>query len=646
MSSPRDWILRARDRRRGRGISFLVPFSPGIAEDRDRIWDWLHRYWAFNLPGVEIVMGSDPSHHLAEPGLPFSKSAAVNAAAGLATGDVFVIIDADAYLAPELVRFAVEEIREARKTGRRLWYVPYRHFWRTSLDATERILTSDPRNPWHLPDPPAKADIDEGSEISEKFGHHFGAMITIVPRLAFEEVGGMDPRFCVDEETEILTRDGWKTHETVGVGDLALTLNHETGMSEWQPVQAVNRFEGSHEMLSIESKTHSSLTTLNHRWPVINRKQPYTRTSDRVGYGMTVPVRGWATSANHTTNQRVPIAAECADLPTAAIHSDAFVQLVAWFWTEGSIRPKPDASGEFYRPAQITQSIDANADKCDLILAACRSVFGEPSDMFPRRGLSKDPHRPQWRPTYNRWNLEVVFNAEAGDLLQRAAPGRVPTPSFLLSLTRAQLELFIETSMLGDGHTRAGHYERALAQKDPVAIDAFQLACTLAGHPTSVVTSPVMEKYGYGMTTLRIRSQRSFKLSKGKHERQILKGVVWCPTTPNGTWLARRRGKTYFTANSGWGAEDVSWVRAVDTIYSVHKTINRSVYHMHHGTIGVGINRQWQGQTRKKPFTILGPRYLAAYGDRARMLRLIAEWKDDDGGKTDAVATTPSLRNP
>ena len=29
-------------------------------------------------------------------------------------------------------------------------------------------------------------------------------------------------------------------------------------------------------------------------------------------------------------------------------------------------------------------------------------------------------------------------------------------------------------------------------------------------------------------------------------------GKVWCPTTPNGTWLARRNGKVYFTGNSGF----------------------------------------------------------------------------------------------
>lgn len=45
--------------------------------------------------------------------------------------------------------------------------------------------------------------------------------------------------FYVDEETEILTVDGWKTVHDLRVGDEVMTLNHETGMSEWLPTLEV-----------------------------------------------------------------------------------------------------------------------------------------------------------------------------------------------------------------------------------------------------------------------------------------------------------------------------------------------------------------------------------------------------------------------
>lgn len=181
--------------RRGRGIALLVPFTPGLSEERDRLWTWLRAYWEHRLPLAQIIMGRDPSHRLAQTGAPFSKTAAVNAAAAQARGDVLVILDADAYVSETLIVDCAREIRHARTQDRRLWFVPYRRFYRVSQDATERILGSDPRKPWRLDDPPLKTYLDTLHGTSPRYGHHFAAMIMILPREAFEEVGGMDPRF-------------------------------------------------------------------------------------------------------------------------------------------------------------------------------------------------------------------------------------------------------------------------------------------------------------------------------------------------------------------------------------------------------------------------------------------------------------------
>jgi hypothetical protein len=175
------------------------------------------------------------------------------------------------------------------------------------------------------------------------------------------------------------------------------------------------------------------------------------------------------------------------------------------------------------------------------------------------------------------------LNAEAGRIVRALAPGKVPTYDFLLSLTQAQLALFIETSMLGDGHTRTRSYERVMCQKDPAAAEAFQFACILAGYATSSVTRPVMPEYGYGMTIVSIRQQRRFKLSKGSHRRVHHDGIVWCPTVANHTWLARRDGKVYFTGNCGWGWEDTAFTCIVETL-SEARRIPGHIYAFEHNT--------------------------------------------------------------
>lgn len=371
--------------------------------------------------------------------------------------------------------------------------------------------------------------------------------------------GWVDIAYCVDEQTEILTDHGWVTYRDLHEGDSVLTLNHDTGMSEWGPVLEVCVFPAlPREMISMESGTHSSLTTPNHRWPV---ERPHRRTGrervhDEAGRFVEsgrrrneyVPAAGqdrlWVTSETFGYWDRVPIAADCADLPTQAKHSDAMVEAVAWFWTEGHIYRNRDGSPG--PNVAITQSQVVNSANCARIRTALSQTFGPSVDRMPRVGRRTDG-LPRWREYAKEDNTEFWLNADAGALLQSLAPGRVPSPQFLLSLTRAQLALFVETSMLADNSG-----PDSLAQKDKAAAEAFQFALTLAGYATSLHLRPPTSSCTSPMWEIRRKKRRTFQPYRlaGDGARVTYGGHVWCPRTPNQTWLARRRGTVYFTGNT------------------------------------------------------------------------------------------------
>lgn len=173
-------------RGKGKGIALLVPFrADGPSRDED--WNWLKQYWRAMLPKAKIIMADD-GH------FPFSKSGSVNLAATKASFcDIFVILDADCYLEPDVITDCAFNIRQARKEGRKLWFIPYRHFFRLTKNATHNLLESEPEEPLIFSSPPPRHDI-EGVEGSA-FGHWFGALIQIMPREAFIAAGGMDERF-------------------------------------------------------------------------------------------------------------------------------------------------------------------------------------------------------------------------------------------------------------------------------------------------------------------------------------------------------------------------------------------------------------------------------------------------------------------
>ena len=178
---------------KGRGVSILVPFQcREHAVQRAENWMWLKKYWQAHFPWAQIVIGEDRVSNR-NLDLPFSKSAAVNDAVKKATGDIFVIVDADGFLAAKSVEHCVEKIREDRDKGFKLWFIPYRQFYRLTPVASKELIESDPECPYEIPTPPPPIDIQNVSGSGH--GHWWGAGIQIMPREAFEEVGGWDERF-------------------------------------------------------------------------------------------------------------------------------------------------------------------------------------------------------------------------------------------------------------------------------------------------------------------------------------------------------------------------------------------------------------------------------------------------------------------
>lgn len=351
--------------------------------------------------------------------------------------------------------------------------------------------------------------------------------------------GMQNVKYCADDRTECLTRRGWKRYDEVQVGEDVLTLNHTSGLAEWQPAVDVSHFDVVDEpMLAMRSRSHSSLTTMDHRWAVVRRRKDGSL------------VREWTTSADFTNADGVERAAPCVNLPTEAKYTDEFVELVAWFWTEGHLRPaKPTIypGRNRRRWADLSQSHERYPENVTRIRRALQALYGPPSDVKPRTAaasvpyLAGDPRTPVYRETVGtRGCTTWLFNEEAiAPVVALMDADKVIDPAFIASLTRSQLELFVTVSVLADGNSRPT--ADTIWQKVPARLDAFEMACALLGRPTS---------RGAEQQHLSISARRNRVTPWSRRFVQTYSGVVWCPTTPNQTWLARRDGQVYFTGNS------------------------------------------------------------------------------------------------
>jgi hypothetical protein len=338
--------------------------------------------------------------------------------------------------------------------------------------------------------------------------------------------------------SEILTTRGWLSVDEVEEGDRALTLNTATGLSEWQPVEAVNRFEVADEpMLSVEGRDHSSLSSLGHRWPTERQRD---------SAGPRHWLTGWATSEELASIGdrckvgghhpfRLLTAAPSADLPTDPKWSDALVELVAWFWTEGTINR---------RRAVIYQSHSAYPENVARIRAALTALIGpEAESLGAGRTTNPEPAWREYRPP-NSTISHFKMNLAASALLLSVAPGKQVADGFILALTAAQLELFIATSIAADGHVKPDG-TTIIGQKNSRWLEPVALACILSGRLPQIRRDRTEDR-----SLLTIKRKVTVGLRNCSLTRTTYTGTIWCPTTANGTWLARRNGTVYYTGNS------------------------------------------------------------------------------------------------
>lgn len=328
--------------------------------------------------------------------------------------------------------------------------------------------------------------------------------------------------YCVDTETEIFTQRGWLRYDDVGVGDQTLAIDPNTGLSSWRTITDVYRKHRKRTMLSMESTVHSSLTTPDHRWLI----------TDHAGR------RDWRTTETLSHGHSLPLSATRADPPQEVKYTDALVELVAWFWTEGwTIRQGGCVN------ARLAQSRRVNPAYCERIEAALTTLTGPARQKVGREVNWSMQERADGVVTYHLGQAltrEVVSHA----------PDKVPSVDFLQALTAAQLSLYIETSIDADGWRDAGG--RRISQASEARTRSFEYACALAGIPTSTSVRK-------GIWYTNLLKHRQFRPALTKRTEVEYDGVIWCPVLDQDyNWLARRNGKVYFTGNT----QIVKWVCA------------------------------------------------------------------------------------
>jgi hypothetical protein len=152
-------------------ISVLIPYSDGIDKTREVLWSKIKKRYETLMPELEICIGYDNSQF-------YNRARAINQAAVKATGDVFIITDADIIFSTEIIKNIFPVMYNYP------WIVPFTNGYKLTRKATERLISEGLSDSINI--------LDSDIEISFNDPATFMSVIT---RENFFKIRGMDERF-------------------------------------------------------------------------------------------------------------------------------------------------------------------------------------------------------------------------------------------------------------------------------------------------------------------------------------------------------------------------------------------------------------------------------------------------------------------
>ena len=355
--------------------------------------------------------------------------------------------------------------------------------------------------------------------------------------------------YCVDSETEALTQRGWLKYDQITTADIILSMNVETKQLTWSPIRElfVNKeYDGL--MFKLKGQTLDALVTPGHKF---------------------VTERGLISIDKITAKDHFITMGSPTDEVVDKTYSDAFVEIVGWFVTEGTSqkydRVRDGITSEYLILCQKRGTETHNR---------ITNTFKQLDEEFKTscwKEYDKDQHGVGYFRLYEPLTKEVL----------KVSRGRVLSTDFILRLTQDQRVLLIKTMMDADGSGTQ------YTQKDYEHVKSFLMLCTLAG-VTTHTTKRIWET-PFGLADMYIITLCNSKQCysecvdfhggrrgpggdvyiKSNTPTVPYKGIVWCPRTDFGTFVCKRGTRIYVTGNT-WKDEMIS-DGLEDCIRSAHK---------------------------------------------------------------------------
>ncbi len=366
------------------------------------------------------------------------------------------------------------------------------------------------------------------------------------------------PPGCYDEQTEILTKQGWKKYTELSDDEVVATLNPATNELEYHTIERRIQYHYEGKMYRMESTQVSLMVTPNHKLWVGKKAQP-----GKVKYRFAYP--------HEVTGA------------TDATHHPYYKKDAKWRGTSRDCIVLPQReSGSGPRHAEIRIPMAEWAPFFGLWLAEGYTAEWEGNYHVGIRNFDEDLLRfaydslKRWglNPHYSSDGRVSVLNKQLYDLLRPLGDKYTKhIPEEVKDLPPPLLRSVLEYYARGDGTHEDESAEvgatrvRCQTSSPRLRDDLMEISlkagleCNYVVHVEPGSTAVIVGADGQGRTITRTATNYRLSILYRRGETRVDKprveewqdysGTVWCVTVPNHIVYVRRNGKPVWCGNCG-----------------------------------------------------------------------------------------------
>jgi len=355
---------------------------------------------------------------------------------------------------------------------------------------------------------------------------------------------------CYSEDTDILTRRGWKKYFELSRNDEVLTYNMETKLAEFQKPISHFRYSYKGKMYVQKNRRLRTCVTPNHKmlvsWDCNHNElvNPKLKAAEDIkgktmAYLLAAELNN-STTADYFTLPAVKAGKHKYNFPETKIAMDDWLRFIGWYLAEGHCYEAKDTGN------------------CTITLT---TYFRKEEAVNVMRAIGLTP-------VVDNHHI-VATSRQLYEYLKKFGKARDKyIPEGLKELSAKQLRTLLQSLLDGDGNKHGKNSWRYTTISPRLANDVQEIAikCGLAA-------SISLDKQGF--YRVYIGTTRTAQCNQGRDRSEWVdySGNIYCVEVPNSIVMVRQNGYAYFSGNSkGTGDQ---YVRDYARIYALPTVVLR-----------------------------------------------------------------------